>query len=97
MPSPGCASKPIMEVVELFDPTVTHPPFKIRLEQLQTSVRNLLVPALSGKSEFDLSGILKGVRQGGRVTIDGWAEVVEETTKGLGGAMQGLFGSPKRR
>jgi Domain of Unknown Function (DUF748) len=62
-------------VVELFDPTVTHQPFKIRLEQLQASVRNVLVPALSGRSEFDLSGILKGVRQDGRVTIGGWAEV----------------------
>jgi len=48
MPSPGCASKPIMEVVARFDATVAHPPLKIRLEQLPASVRNLLVPALSG-------------------------------------------------
>ena len=62
-------------VVELFDATVAQPPLKVRLEQLQASVRNVLVPALTGKSEFDLGGTLKGVRQDGRVKIGGWAEV----------------------
>jgi len=62
-------------VVELFDATVAQPPLKVRLEQLQASVRNVLVPAPTGKSEFDLGGTLKGVRQDGRVKIGGWAEV----------------------
>lgn len=80
-----------------FDPTVAHPPLKIRLEQLQASVRNLLVPASSAKSRFALSGIRKGPRPDGRVKIGDWAEVVGEITKGLGGAIQGLFGGPKRK
>ncbi len=62
-------------VVELFDATVAQPPLKVRLEQLQASVRNVLVPALTDKSEFDIEGVLKGVRQDGRVTIGGWVEV----------------------
>ena len=61
-------------VVEFFDATVAKPPLKLRLEQLQASVRNALVPALTGKSDFDLTGILKGVRQDGRIKVGGWAE-----------------------
>ena len=61
--------------VEVFDATVAQPPLEIRVEQLQASVRNVLVPALTGKSEFDLSGLLKGAQQDGRVTVGGWAEV----------------------
>jgi len=61
-------------VVEFFDATVAQPPLKLRLEQLQASVRNALVPALTGKSDFDLTGILKGVRQDGRIKVGGWAE-----------------------
>ena len=62
-------------VVELFDATVAQPPLKVRMEELQASVRNVLVPALTGRSEFDLSGVVKGVRQDGRVKVGGWAEV----------------------
>ena len=61
-------------VVEFFDATVAKPPLKLRLEQLQASVRNALVPALTGKSDFELTGILKGVRQDGRIKVGGWAE-----------------------
>ncbi|MCX5732822.1 MAG: DUF748 domain-containing protein [candidate division NC10 bacterium] len=61
-------------VVEFFDATVAQPPLKVRLEQLQASLRNVVVPALTGKSDFDLTGVLKGVRQDGRIKIGGWAE-----------------------
>ena len=61
-------------VMEFFDATVAKPPLKLRLEQLQASVRNALVPALTGKSDFYLTGILKGVRQDGRIKVGGWAE-----------------------
>jgi hypothetical protein len=62
-------------VVELFDATVAQPPLKIRMERLHASVWDVQVPALTGKSAFDLSGILKGVRRDGRVKVSGWAEV----------------------
>jgi hypothetical protein len=62
-------------VVEIFDATVASPPHKIRLEQLQATVHEVLVPALTGKSRFDLAGVLKGVQHDGRVSVSGWAEV----------------------
>lgn len=37
-------------VVELYDATVAQPPLKIRLEQIKTTMRDIAVPALKGKS-----------------------------------------------
>lgn len=62
-------------VVELFDATVARPPLTVRLEQLQASVQDVVVPALTGKSRFDLAGVVKGVRQDGRASVAGWVEV----------------------
>jgi len=62
-------------VVEFFDATVATPPHKIRLEQMQATVRDVVAPALTGKSRFDIAGVVKGVRRDGRVTIAGWTEV----------------------
>jgi hypothetical protein len=62
-------------VVEIFDATVAQPPLKIRIEQLQATVKNVLVPTLTGRTTFDLAGVVKGVRQDGRATVAGWAEV----------------------
>lgn len=62
-------------VVELFDATVAQPPLKIRLEQLQASMQDVLVPTLTGKSQFDLTGIVKGVQRDGRARVTGWMEV----------------------
>jgi Domain of Unknown Function (DUF748) len=61
-------------VLEFFDATVTQSPLKIRLEQVQATVRDLLVAALTGKTRLDLAGVLKGVQRDGTVTIAGWAE-----------------------
>ncbi len=36
-------------VLEFFGATVTQPPLKIRLEQVQATVRDVVVPALTGK------------------------------------------------
>lgn len=61
-------------VLEFFDATVTQPPLKIRLEQVRATVRDMVVPALTGKSRLDLVGVLKGAHKDGVVTIAGWAE-----------------------
>ena len=60
-------------VVELFDATVAQPPLKIRLEQIQATLRNVVAPALDGKTPLDITGVVKGVQRDGRVTISGWA------------------------
>jgi len=62
-------------VVELFDATVARAPLKIRLEQIQATVRDVVVPALKGRSRFDLTGVVKGVQRDGRATVAGWAEI----------------------
>jgi hypothetical protein len=46
-------------VVELFDATVGPSPLKIRLEQIQAAVRDVVAPALTGKSQFDLTGVVR--------------------------------------
>jgi hypothetical protein len=61
-------------VLEFFDATVAQPPLKIRLEQVQATVRDLVVTALTGKTRVDLAGVLKGVERDGTVTLAGWAD-----------------------
>ena len=61
-------------MLEFFDATVAQPPLKIRLEQVQATVRDLVVAALTGKSRLDLAGVLKGVQRDGTLTLAGWAE-----------------------
>jgi uncharacterized protein involved in outer membrane biogenesis len=77
-PAPTVAvSRVTMEdgVVELFDATVAQPPAKIRLEKIQATVHNVTVPSLKGKSQFDLTAVVKGVQRDGRATLKGWAEM----------------------
>jgi len=62
-------------VLEFFDATVARPPLKIRLEQVQATVGNVVIPALTGKTRLELSGVLKGAHQDGTVTISGWADI----------------------
>jgi Domain of Unknown Function (DUF748) len=65
-------------VLELFDATVTQPPLRIRLEQIRATVRDVVLPALTGKIGLDLAGVLKGVQRDGTVTIAGWAEIASK-------------------
>jgi uncharacterized protein involved in outer membrane biogenesis len=62
-------------VVEFFDATVAQPPLKIRLEKIQATVHNVTVPSLKGKSQFDVTAVVKGVQRDGRAALKGWAEV----------------------
>jgi len=65
-------------VLEFFDATVTQPSLKIRLEQVQATLHDMVVPALTGKTRFNLAGVLKGVQRDGALTIAGWAEFATE-------------------
>ncbi len=62
-------------VLEIFDATVATPPLKIRLEQIEASVRDVNVPGLRGRSRFELDGVVKGETGDGRAHLDGWAEI----------------------
>lgn len=65
-------------VVEFFDATVAQPPLKIRLEQIQATVRDIVAPTLTGKTRFNVTGVLKGVQRDGQATVSGWAEVLSK-------------------
>jgi hypothetical protein len=85
-PGGGTAAPPITlgevvledGVVELFDATVATPPLKIRLEQIQATVREIALPALTGKTDFDIVGTVKGAARNGRVDVKGWAEIASK-------------------
>jgi hypothetical protein len=62
-------------VMELYDATVAQPPLKIRLEQIKTTVRDVAVPGLKGKSRFEVAGVVKGVHRDGQIKMEGWAEI----------------------
>lgn len=59
---------------DLFNYAVAQSPLKIRLEKLQATVRNVAVPSLKGKIQFELTAVVKGIQQDGRAKIVGWAE-----------------------
>jgi uncharacterized protein involved in outer membrane biogenesis len=62
-------------VVELYDATVAQPPLKIRLEQIEATIRDMAVMGLKGKSRFELAGVVKGVQRDGQIKMEGWVEV----------------------
>lgn len=61
--------------MEFFDATIRKPPLRMRLEQLHATVDNVLLPTLKGRTQLDLQGVLKGVRNDGRISIKGWVEI----------------------
>jgi len=57
--------------VELFDATVSRPPLKTRLEQIDALIRDVAAPA-AGRTSFDLAAVVKGVKRDGRAKVTGW-------------------------
>jgi hypothetical protein len=56
--------------IELFDATVSRPPLKTRMEQIEAVIRDVAAPA--GTTHFDLAAIVKGVKRDGRAKVTGW-------------------------
>jgi hypothetical protein len=59
-------------VLEFFDSTVSRPPLKTRLEQVDGVIRDISAPSSGTKTEFDLAAIVKGIRRDGRARASGW-------------------------
>jgi hypothetical protein len=57
--------------VELYDATVSRPPLKTKIEQIKAVIRDVTAPA-TGKTRFELGGIVKGVKHDGRAKLSGW-------------------------
>ena len=60
--------------IEFFDATVRNPPHRLRGEQIKISLEKLQLPELKGQSKLSVDGILKGVKQDGRLAISGDVE-----------------------
>ncbi len=61
--------------IEFFDATVQQPPLKVRLEQINATIGKINLPDLKGQSQIKLDGVLKGVRQDGKIEISGGVEL----------------------
>ncbi|MBK7421915.1 MAG: DUF748 domain-containing protein [Propionivibrio sp.] len=61
--------------IEFFDATIRQSPFKLRLEKINASVGKLELPDLKGQSQIKLDGLLKGIRQDGKIDIAGNIEL----------------------
>jgi hypothetical protein len=57
--------------LELYDATVSRPPLKTKIVQIDAVIRDVAAPT-SGRTRFDLAGIVKGVKRDGQVKLSGW-------------------------
>lgn len=62
-------------VIEIFDETGGSPPVRLRLEQVEATLHDVDIPALRGRSDFELAGVVQGKAHDGRARISGWAEL----------------------
>lgn len=65
-------------VIEFYDASIRQPAHKIRIEQINAAIRKIHLPDLTGFSPIDLVGVHKGVRQDGKITISGSAELASK-------------------
>jgi hypothetical protein len=57
--------------LELYDATVSRPPLKTRIEEINAVIRDVTAPAI-GKTRFELAGVVKGVKRDGTAMLSGW-------------------------
>lgn len=57
--------------VDFFDATVSRPPYRTRIEEIDALIKDVAAPA-ADKTHFDLTGIVKGVKRDGRGKVSGW-------------------------
>lgn len=59
--------------IEFFDASIQRPPLKLRLEQIDVRVDDIVLPELKAKSGIAIRGVLKGPKQDGTLEITGHA------------------------
>ena len=57
--------------VDFYDATVSRPPLKTRIEQLDALIEDVAVPAAE-KTSFEIAGIVKGIKRDGLAKATGW-------------------------
>jgi hypothetical protein len=60
--------------IEFYDASIKTPPHKVRVEQINAGIDKLRLPGLDGFSTVNLVGLLKGVRQDGKIFLSGTIE-----------------------
>ncbi|MEI7611736.1 MAG: DUF748 domain-containing protein [Betaproteobacteria bacterium] len=76
-------------IIEFYDASIRQSAQKIRIEQINASIRKIRLPDLSGQTTIDLTGIHKGVRQDGKITLSGSAELANKES-GLSTRLRGI-------
>lgn len=61
--------------LEFFDATIRKPALKVRLEQVEATVRKLQIAPLAGRTQVMLDAVLKGMNHDGKVVLNGWVEL----------------------
>lgn len=57
--------------LDLYDATVSRPPLKTTMEQIDGMIQDVASPA-SEKTQFEIAGIVKGIKRDGRAQVSGW-------------------------
>ena len=58
--------------MDVFDATVSQPPLKIRLEQIEALVRDVAPANLQNRTRFEFTATAKGKTRDGQVKVSGW-------------------------
>lgn len=61
--------------LDFYDATLRKPPYRVRLEQVEAGLEKLHLPALTGRSPLELSGIIKGPQGDGSYRLKGELEL----------------------
>jgi hypothetical protein len=61
--------------VDFYDASVRQPAHRLRLEKTTVKLGGVKLPALTGRTDIELDGTVKGVQRDGTVSIKGWAEI----------------------
>ncbi len=64
--------------VEFFDASVRQPALKVRLEQLNARVGPLAFPDLTGQSQLQVEGVIKGQHRDGQLNLAGQVELASK-------------------
>lgn len=60
-------------VMEVFDATVSRPPLKTRLEEIEAVIRDIVAPSFNDRRQIELTAVVKGTRRDGHAKVSGWA------------------------
>jgi hypothetical protein len=75
--------------LDLFDATVAGKPWRIGLQQIEASLRDVVGPAFAEQMPIEIHAVLDGPQRDGQVAVEGW---IDASTRDLAlkGSMRGV-------